>query len=621
MDTPEVEEVVVTPVSAEKPAVDLIFTLEVLKITKESQQQHGLRHLDYQRYRTYCTRRIRRLRKTLHFVCGNMRRYQKREITMDDVNDSKFLLIPLFQSERAWAYAMQLKQEATTDARKKFRLINRLRKSVKFAKEFEKLSESVKCDARTKLEAQGYANLVNGQLHFESQKWNESLDFFNISKKIYENLSATLKGDDAQAFYLQKVEEINPNIRYCNYILGDETAKSDLMSMKLKSGTGSELAEKIDELIHQTKQEKVTTFSEIEWRNKITLQIKNDKIRSFLVSIQEYDKQIQATKSFDEKTTLYESILKESVDIIQIVRDELKLDPIFQALQRGQALKAEEKPSNTLLLFSYLTWTRINKTIDRNLLMVDLYKSALTRQQTNNLAEVGEEDAKLKNVKHQDIVRLYDIIIQNHKDLSNLVGLGTDAAYQADNELQVLYFKAFRSFYICLFYLANKKYSEAVGFCFKCENYNKQVASSLEKLSKNSELLSKKSIYVNDLRALEKELNELKYKIQTASLLKDESETTKDSKDGLKDKLEKIPLTERLDIYFEDNNLLSTTPNIIKLPLSYESIPCKPLFFDLALNHVELPSLEDKIDAKKPGQLGAQQGVKGFFKGLLGFGK
>jgi hypothetical protein len=47
------------------------------------------------------------------------------------------------------------------------------------------------------------------------------------------------------------------------------------------------------ELIHQTKQEKVTTFSEIEWRNNITLQIKNDKIRSFLVNIQEYDKQIQ----------------------------------------------------------------------------------------------------------------------------------------------------------------------------------------------------------------------------------------------------------------------------------------------------------------------------------------
>jgi signal recognition particle subunit SRP68 len=74
-----------------------------------------------------------------------------------------------------------------------------------------------------------------------------------------------------------------------------------------------------------------------------------------------------------------------------------------------------------------------------------------------------------------------------------------------------------------------------------------------------------------------------------------------------------------LDIYFEDNNLIANNPNIVKLPLSYEPVQCKPLFFDLALNHVELPSLDDKIDSKKTGQQGAQQGVKGFFKGLLGY--
>jgi len=45
---------------------------------------------------------------------------------------------------------------------------------------------------------------------------------------------------------LQKVEEILPNIRYCNYNLGDESAKKDLLAMKMKTETGSELAEKID---------------------------------------------------------------------------------------------------------------------------------------------------------------------------------------------------------------------------------------------------------------------------------------------------------------------------------------------------------------------------------------
>ena len=62
-----------------------------------------------------------------------MRRYQKRDLTnLDEINDSKYLLIPLFQAERAWAYAMQLKQDVNSNLRKKFHLINRLKKAMKF---------------------------------------------------------------------------------------------------------------------------------------------------------------------------------------------------------------------------------------------------------------------------------------------------------------------------------------------------------------------------------------------------------------------------------------------------------------------------------------------------------
>ena len=62
-----------------------------------------------------------------------------------------------------------------------------------------------------------------------------------------------------------------------------------------------------------------------------------------------------------------------------------------------------------MLLFSYLTWTRINKTIERNLLMVDSFKSLLT----SNLSKTNDyDDKQSKNARPQDIVRLYDIIIQ-----------------------------------------------------------------------------------------------------------------------------------------------------------------------------------------------------------------
>lgn len=584
-----------------------VFTLEALKIIKEYQQQHGLRHGDYDRYRAYCARRLSRLRKTLNFKCGNTRRFQKREVTVNDLTDSKFLLIPLMQAERAWAYSMQLKQEANTDPRKRFHLINRLRKAVKHANDFEVLSQSSVCDARTKLEAQGYSSIMNGQLNFELQKWIESLKYFNIAKKIYENLTEALKGDDTQVFYSQKVDEIIPNIRYCNYNLGDESARKDLVDLKLKSGTGSELAENIDVLISQTKENQILTFSEITWRNKIKIQIKNEKVKLFLLNLQEYEKQIEEANDFDGKIAFYESILKDLVDVVQIVRDELKLDQTFQSLQRGQPLPPDEKPSNLILLFSYLTWTRISKTIERNLLMLDSY------QQTLNSEEKGT-----KNVKPQDIVRLYDIILQNLKDMANLPGLLYDEKFILENEFLITFHKAFRCYYISLFYLASKKYKEATGFFFRVENYVKKIDANLKSLDKTSELFDSKSSFERKKDILVKELNQSKYKIQTAAIL--EAETNENEENLLlRSKLDKMPLVDRLDTFYDDSSLTTKSPNVIKLPLTFEPIPCKPLFFDVALYQLDLPSYDDKIAPKNQEQQKA--GVKGFIKNMFGFGK
>lgn len=73
---------------------------------------------------------------------------------MDSPVPCRYLLLILMDAERAWSYAMQLKQEANTEPRKRFHLLSRLRKAVKHAEELERLCESNRVDAKTKLEAQ-----------------------------------------------------------------------------------------------------------------------------------------------------------------------------------------------------------------------------------------------------------------------------------------------------------------------------------------------------------------------------------------------------------------------------------------------------------------------------------
>lgn len=86
------------------------------------------------------------MRKALKLPQGDKRHYKKRgvgveliEVKSADRADERFLHIPLMLSERAWSYAMQLRQESNTEPRKKFHLINKLRKAFVYALQLKEL--------------------------------------------------------------------------------------------------------------------------------------------------------------------------------------------------------------------------------------------------------------------------------------------------------------------------------------------------------------------------------------------------------------------------------------------------------------------------------------------------
>ena len=81
------------------------------------------------------------------------------------MNDSinRYLQIVLFDTERAWSYAMELKRESRSsgDVRKKHHLIKRLKKAARCGEQLEKLCsrDSNKVDTKTIFDAQ-----VSGQI-------------------------------------------------------------------------------------------------------------------------------------------------------------------------------------------------------------------------------------------------------------------------------------------------------------------------------------------------------------------------------------------------------------------------------------------------------------------------
>ncbi|KAG8565681.1 hypothetical protein GDO81_012942 [Engystomops pustulosus] len=566
--------------------------LEILQIIKESQQQHGMRHGDFQRYRGYCSRRLRRLRKTLSFKMGNRHKFTGKKVTVEILSDNRYLLLILMDAERAWSYAMQLKMEANTEPRKRFHLVSRLRKAVKHGEELERLCESDRVDAKTKLEAQAYSAYLSGMLQFEQQNWQEAMKAFNKCKTIYEKLASAFTEEQA-VLYNQRVDEISPNIRYCAYNIGDKTAMNELMQMRLRGG-GAEglLAEKLETLISQTRAKQAATMSEVEWRGR-TIPVKIDKVRIFLLGLSDTESAISQAEDDEAKERLFESVLSECRDAIQSVREELKVEQ----RQRDAVLDAEMgKVSNLQYLHSYLSYIKLSTAIQRNESMASALQKALLHQPP------AEEDGK-RTARPQDLIRLYDIILQNLAELTQLPGLEEDKSFQKEIVLKTLVYKAYRCFFIAQSYVLVKKWSEALVLYDRVLKYAKEVQAQTGSKKKNFKDLP-------DIQELIKQVNAEKYSLQAAAIL-DSTETTQEVSPT--QNKENKPLLERLDNFCLDPSLVTKQARLVPFPPDFHPIPCKPLFFDLALNHVALPSLEDKLEQK------AKSGLTGYIKGIFGF--
>ena len=123
--------------------------------------------------------------------------------------------------------------------------------------------------------------------------------------------------------------------------------------------------------------------------------------------------------------------------------------------------------------------------------------------------------------------------------MSNLPGLSNDKQYLIESEFLTLFYKTFRAYYICLFYLGCKKYKEAVGFAFKVDTYIKQIETSLTTTLAKTQDLNRTELD-NSVQELKRELNQSKYKIQSAAILEANEPSTELNTELTKEQLDKI---------------------------------------------------------------------------------
>ena len=126
------------------------------------------------------------------------------------------------------------------------------------------------------------------------------------------------------------------------------------------------------------------------------------------------------------------------------------------------------KKLNSLLIKMCLQYIRHNITLSRNSALLSSMREQLDR---------GDKPADgRKVVKAQDIVRMYENMIQSLGEIPALAGLEEDETLAADIEAEMTFYKAFRSYYIALAFIVSQKWAEAMAVFQRSLQYLAQVS-------------------------------------------------------------------------------------------------------------------------------------------------
>ncbi|RUS23340.1 hypothetical protein BC937DRAFT_86974 [Endogone sp. FLAS-F59071] len=601
-----------------------LISLDILAITNESRMAYGLRRQDYQSYRQYCMRRLHRLRQVLNFTHSKGKGFQKKEAP-SDFTDSRHLHLMLYQTERAWSYAMELKRESTerNDPRKRYHLVKRLRKAAQYSEQLVKLCapKGGKVDGRTALDVQAYASLMSGYLLFEEQSWQAALDKFVAARTIYENL-ASAGTPHQEALCNSAIDEIDPNIRFCAYRLrlggasGTTSGARDaeeLVTMLRKKGNvvGIDLLEaQLEDALAQTRQQRAESLTSITWRGR-TVSLKNADLAVAILRAQEVTNELEErTSDTESQLELYDKVLEAYAEAEKVAKKAVKDDEAASAkVKSSKSSKATEEVN---FLYTYVAYCMHARIVQRNLLLAESIRIR------------AESDGR-----PQDVVKLYDDILKSLDIIKELPIVQQDNVLEQEMEAKSSYFKAWRSVYVAAAYAALSKYAEAVTLFDRAQQHLTRARGSGRSNSVtagNEE--DPLSIKEPDLVALEKSIRGRKCKAHAAWYLEqDEDVNTIDveKKFGAmrideKD-IDELALVERLNTYPTNIPTLkshSNIPRLIDFPPTFHPIPAKPLFFDIAFSHVEYPnSLLDRA-GKKPPQTTGTSGAASRLSGMLG---
>jgi len=624
-----------------------LISLKIHQKIKLTQSQNGLRHNDYHRYRQYCSRRLRRIRRAIKFTHGKGRAFMKREIKADIVKNFHYILIPLLNAERAWAFAMQLKQECSDNFSSRVSAHSRrkLAKAALWAAKLEEVCTAVG-DAITALEATAYCSWLQGSLLLEKEQWEDALTKFLAALEIYTQLSEVGSLEE-QDLFSARAEEVEPNVRFCRYNLSGGAAGGFDLGPNLRAGDdrilSGVLKDKLDALVREGRKETAKALHEIKWLDHL-VPLRSEVLKLAIVKadqlLHDLDKvQPAANQDKESEDVVMEGTVGQDFDD-DGDKDDTKhlscLEAFDEALrvanqessalaQMASGAKVDEQRTELGLIQAYLQhgkWKQLNR---RN----DAVARRLCHQWMHPATGMEQHrTARDRTVRPQEAVHVYDVLLQGVRATLKLAGVEEHDAMNTALTIREKKLRAFRCYFLAEAYGGDSKWAEMQALLEHSSCMASEASSEAAQACKEG-LLSE-----TDARKVQEECDECtalsacaRVRCQADAILANEgmfasqlSSSFEDmslDKDERKQKKKVVPLLDRLSYFApldsEENFLVAEIPPVPSL------VPVKPLLLDIAFNQLKFPDLDEKCGIKKTKQeQSSRQEKQGWVSWLTG---
>ena len=589
------------------------LTFPVFSTVHTAQQANGLRFTDYQRYRQWTTRFLAQTRKTLHLQYNTPAGGGKQASTgvghgpvideqlitsqTDPLRAVSILELVLFNAERAWAYASQLRDELTPETEiRKHHLRHRLRIASKHAQLLLSLVLNSKSshwtiDNLSQAEVYGYALWLTGLYLVEIQYFYLALPYLTSAR----NVMTTLKGMSSRQVAEvidERLQQINNFIRVAEYNSKDGMLEEEQVHAKQFTVDKVAVETLLQSVVDSASKNKVTDG--ITFGNQ-QLIVSNAKVKDL---IDEADRKEAQKKSLNLSDNTFAD---DAIAAANELREASKLYSEAVTLVRAD-VKREKKENVKQTGAHLLIYLKQRKTLcSLKARAIKLAAAHRSYQQALTITVANAQTAaptqqKAKHLNPLRMIRMLDKHCLLGSDfVAAAIAAGDQATIGFGNAVNEA-FRSYRCYYAAEAYRLSQKADEAASL----STYAATLTDNALALLTNSLVSAHPSLSLlkHQLEALPADLQMQRLSLQLAY-------TTS----APESKRRRVPsLVERLGEWNAGN--AAQQYNIADVPPLLQPMPVKPVLFDLAFNGIEFDQFPEMSSLSEPATASEPSGTQ-----------